>query len=181
MNAPHLGTAMALASQSAQRSAGVEGAPWVTTDMLEARRARAMPYKDLRGGLEEIVEKGIAKVMPTGVRILMRAILSQDTTTLAQVSYDAREAICFEVVAVSPACEVFWDQHGVPDEKRDARGLWQRARAFFSGRGAVELARPRPGDHVWLASADADRLSGSDPACRLWSVHPEDLPALWRI
>jgi hypothetical protein len=161
---------------------GVEGSPWVTADMQSARAARAKHYKDVRGGLEEIVERGLADVRPTGVRILMRAILVEDAySTFSHVAYDARQAVCFEVISISPACEAFWNGAGVPDEARDKRGILQRLRAFASGRGSARMARPRPGDHVWLASADADRLSGSDPACRLWSVHPEDLPAFWTM
>lgn len=153
---------------------------WITPEIQEARAARARPYQGIRGGLDEIVAAGLAPVTPNGLRVLLVAVLSEDVSSLMHVAYDARQAICFEVVAVSSACERWYDQMGVADDARDRRTVMQRLRAWFSGRGAVERARPRPGDHVWMVSPDADRISGSDPACRLFAAHPEDIPILWQ-
>jgi hypothetical protein len=135
------------------------------------------------GDLEKLHNAGLIHLEPEGTRVLLRAILQEDASVMAigdevggfSIDYDARKCIAHVVEAVGPAVSKHLDEKGVPDDTREQRSLWRRFRAWFSGRGARERARPMPGDHVFVLSTVADRASKTSRAVRLWTVHVDDL------
>lgn len=139
---------------------GIQTGPkWHTPEILERRKAAARPYVGAVGELEQLHEEGKITLLPQGRRVLLRAILASDVSDLtAGVAYDARQAVAHEIVAFGPGCPKWWDNEGIPVDKR-----------------------PRVGQHCWAPSAAIDRASKTDRACRLWSCKIDDIAHAWDV
>lgn len=116
------------------------------------KRGERKPY-DYRKGVTPRVVEGCFR--PHGERLLVRAILRQDTSELAAaVEYDPRDADAWEVLGVGGGVAAWYDARGVPDEER-----------------------VRAGDHILHRSMAADRVELANEKCRYWLLHVEDVLA----
>lgn len=132
-------------------------ARWITPEMRVERKSRAQPYFIVEGGLEELYEKKLITIRPQGCQVLLRAIVPEsDCTELGTDGYNARAAVAHEVLLMGSGCKKWMDDHAVPDGERI-----------------------RIGDHCFVVSAAANRLSKNDPGTRLWSTHVEDITQAW--
>lgn len=129
---------------------------WVTPEIRERRSKAAAPY--VVGHLEALHEQGKIVLQPRGERVLLRAILASDVSDLSLDSYDARQSIAHEVVAIGL---------GVAG--------WERAHGVAEGHGL------RVGQHCFVLSQAADRLSKTDKSVRLWLAHVDDISASWDV
>lgn len=102
-------------------------------------------------GTDPVVVSGALK--PFGDRLLLRAILATDGSTLHVVTHNSTDAECFEVIGVgggvAAACEM-------KDEE------------------PIKI-----GQHVDVRSTAADRIRSKDPVGRFWLVSVEDVTAVW--
>lgn len=131
------------------------GATWVTPELRAERRADVAPFIDpangsaYRGGLDEMVAKGLAIIEPQGARVLVRALIPEDfaDSALWQPEYDARSAIMYKVLAVGPGCARWWKKQGYTPEQY-----------------------LKPGDFTHILTTVADRLSSRNKTVRQWTV-----------
>jgi len=129
---------------------------WLTPEIISGRKQRARGYADY-SGIEEMHEKGVIAIKPQHLKVLLRAILPADAYDLAiGVAYDARQAVAHEIVAFGPGVDEWFAALKVPPE-----------------------GRPQAGQHCFVNSAAADRLSKMDKTVRLWTTHIEDVVAAW--
>ncbi len=113
-----------------------------------------------RFGPEPIAAAGYMRAF--GNRILVRAILDTDwyalenpdySTRLSIVSFNAVDAVAFEVVSVGAGVQKTCEAMGeVP---------------------------PEPGQHCDIRSVAADRVYSKDPSGRFWLVPVEDVAGVW--
>lgn len=131
---------------------------WRTDEDRAAQMAAALVYKGVVGGLEQMHRRGQIVLQPQGERVLLCAILQTDAYELGLGGYDARQAIAHEIVAFGPGCYGYWDGLKIgPDQ------------------------RPKIGQHCFVSSAAADRVSKTDKACRFWTAHIKDVSAVWDV
>lgn len=156
--------------------------------LTRAQRHRiyaAQPYKG--GDLAALHEAGTLALAPEGPRLLLRAILQEDASVLSMagelaghaVEYDARTAITHEIVAIGTGVEKHLDAKGIPDDTRQRRSIVRRFSSWLLARGAHRGARPMVGDHVFVLSTVADRVSKTSRSVRLWSCHCDDVSLRW--
>ncbi len=126
---------------------------WVTDEIAARRKKQAEVYAYAQGGIEQLYEEGKIDLIPQGDRVLLRAVLALDVSDLTRdVAYDARQSIVHEVLAFGPGCEKYYADKGIaPDD------------------------RAKIGQHYFVVSAGADRLSKTDKSVRLWTTRVEDL------
>lgn len=163
-----------------QRDTNAGRKQWITPELREKRAQAAAVYANATS-LEELHDTGKITARPHGERVMIRAILKDDGSELALDTYDARQSVAHEVVAVGFGCDHYYDHHGIPDEARDDRPLFRRFWTWLSGRGVKHGARVRAGDHCFVLSAACDRMSKTDKSVRLWHVHIEDVSSSWEV
>ena len=131
---------------------------WVTQEMRDARRRRAEVYDLHPGGLEELWAKGKVILRPQIEQILLLAIVPQYDCHEAMTTddYNARLACAHEILAIGPGCPHYWREREIPED------VW-----------------PTVGQHCFVVSAAANRLSKTDLSIRLWGTHVEDVTQVW--
>ena len=161
----------------------ITGAP--IADEVRARFLEAQPYKG--NDLAKLHFSGEIFLAPQGLRLLLCSIDSNDASPLGLAGaikgvaqeHDSRRCIAHRVLAVGDGVQHYLDAAGWPDDTREPRSVWRRLRAWLSGRGARERARPMVGDHIFALSTVTDRASKTDHACRVWTVHVDDMSMRW--
>ena len=137
---------------------------WVTAEMRARRVAAAAIYVEAATKkpypLEALHELGLIRVHPRAERVLLRAILHADAQGEAGAldDYDARQSVAHEVIDIAASATAWEKAHGVADE---------------------DLLRV--GQHVFVSSACADRLSKMDKSCRIWTAHMADVIDSWDV
>ena len=134
-------------------------AAWITDEIRARRKAAARLYASATGEIEELIETGQITALVQGRRVLLRAILPTDVSAMAQgVLRDMRQAVAHEILAFGPGCEKWWDEGGIPADKR-----------------------PKVGQHCFVITAAVDLVSKRDRECRLCSCRIDDVTASWDV
>lgn len=130
---------------------------WVTDPIHDVRVTAARLYAGSVGELEQLYEEGKIDLRPQGRRVLLRAILASDVSSMTRgMAYDARQSVAHEILAFGPGCAKWYDDQGIDNGDR-----------------------PKVGQHCFVLSACLDRVSKTDRSCRLWMCKIDDVSAVW--
>lgn len=69
---------------------------------------------------ERIIARG--GFAPHGAKLLVRCIWAHDASTLDAAGYDAKSALCFEVLSVGQGCAHWYEERAIPMDGRVAFG-----------------------------------------------------------